>query len=313
MCHSLIKQVTSIKGRRNIFLAMILSALLIGSFIITSSAQTTPFSVFLQRGSSLNGTSINPSDPVITVGEKEPITGSVKVQVSYNGPSNNIVPFGYTPSWDSHKSSYVTVNNDLPVGTSSRNISINLTAPSDSGTYYLIFATNAEMNLGWTMSCTNWTTGSMSWNDGRDIADLSESQLRRSLSTGYLNLSMLEKGTYKNTSYGIAYVKINVRSTDSEYQAPKQTKVKTADLTLMVITSLTSVFSLSTHDLVVTIDGPTYESKTFNNVSTASPVIVHFYNIPQGNYKVTAKYGSKTISKEIDVYGDTLDLEMTII
>jgi len=169
------------------------------------------------------------------------------------------------------------------------------------------------MNLGWTMSCTNWTTGSMSWNDGRDIADLFETQLRKSLSTGYLNLSMLEKRTYKNSRYGIAYVKINVRSVSGGHQPSKQTKVKKADLTLMVITSLTSVFSLAEHDLMVTIDGPTYESKTIQNVSGAKPVPVHFFDIPYGHYRVTAKYGSKKISKEINITGDMIDLQMTII
>jgi len=89
------------------------------------------------------------------------------------------------------------------------------------------------------------------------------------------------------------------------------TKVETADLTLLVITPLSSVFSLKKHDLIVTINGPTYDSKTFKDVGTAKPVPVYFYNIPEGHYKVTAKYGSKKISKEINVSGDTLDLQMT--
>jgi len=260
---------------------------------------------------------VNPSNPVITVSEEENITGIIKIQATYNGPSNNVVPFGYTPSWGSHSSSYVTDSSDLPTGTSSRNVSIDLRAPGSAGTYYLIFASRAEMNLGWVMSQTNWTTGQMSWNDGRDISDLTESQLRKSLSNGYLNLDLLENGVYSNTSYGVAYIKINVANVDGGHQPPtpkpKPTQVKTANLTLVVITSLTSVFSLSTHDLIVTIDGPTYQSKTFRNVGTASPVPVHFYDIPLGHYKVTAKYGSDTISKEINLTGDTLDLQMTFI
>jgi len=88
-------------------------------------------------------------------------------------------------------------------------------------------------------------------------------------------------------------------------------KAKTANLTLVVITPLSSVFSLKKHDLTVTIKGPTSKSKTFENVGTAKPVPVYFYNIPEGHYKVTAKYGSKKISKEINVSGDTLDLQMT--
>jgi hypothetical protein len=88
-----------------------------------------------------------------------------------------------------------------------------------------------------------------------------------------------------------------VTDADSGHQDPEPKKVKTADLTLLLITSLTSVFSPAKHDLIVTIDGPTYESKTICNVGGASPVPVHFYDIPQGRYKVTAKYGSNKISK----------------
>jgi len=306
-----LKQINLTRKKGDAFLIIIFLLLFLLSFEII--ALSAPFTIFLRSGSTLNGMSINPSNPVITVSERENITGTLKVQVAYNGPPNNIVPFGYTPSWGSHKSSYVTVSNDLPVGTSSGNISINLSAPADSGTYYLILATNAEMNLGWTMSRTNWTTGSYSWNDGEDIADLTGFQLKKSLSRGYLYLDMLEKGTYKNTSYGIAYVKINVKDANDGYSAPKPetTKVKTADLTLLVITPLSSVFSLKKHDLTVTIDGPTYDWKTFKDVGTAKPVPVYFYNIPEGHYKVTAKYGSKKISKEINVSGDTLDLQMT--
>ena len=166
--------------------------------------------IFLQSGGTLNGTPINPSDPVLTVNTGASITGTLNVQAIYSGPSGNVVPFGYTPSWGSHSSSYVTVVSDLPVGTSPYDVSINLIAPTTPGTYYLTFASNAEMNLGWTMSQTNWTTGSYSWDDGKDIADLTEPELQSSLSTGYLSLDMLVGSTYNKSNYGIAYVKFEV-------------------------------------------------------------------------------------------------------
>jgi len=103
------------------------------------------------------------------------------------------------------------------------------------------------------------------------------------------------------------------KTSKKETEIKVSSKMKTANLTLMVITSLTSVFSLAEHDLIVNIDGPTNESKTIQNVSGAKPVPVHLYSIPLGKYKVTAKYGSKEITKEINITGDTLDLEMTII
>ena len=95
----------------------------------------------------MNGTSINPLNPTLTVNRGESITGILKVQAIYSGPSNNVVPFGYTSSWGSHTSSYVTIRGDLPVGNSTYNVSINLHAPATPGTYYLIFASNCEMNL----------------------------------------------------------------------------------------------------------------------------------------------------------------------
>jgi len=171
---------------------------------------TSSNKIFLQSGGNLNGTSINPSSPVLNVNTGESITGTLKVQAIYSGTSGNVVAFGYTPSWGSHSGSYVTVDGWIPVGTSTYTVPINLTAPNDAGTYYLTFASNCEMNLGWTMSRTNWTTGTMSWNDGKDIADLTESELQNSLSTGYLYLDMLEGSTYKTSTYGIAYVKIVV-------------------------------------------------------------------------------------------------------
>jgi len=187
--------------------------------------------VFLESGGTLNGTSINPSNPTLTVNSGESITGTLKVQAIYSGPSGNVVPFGYTPSWGAHSSSYITVISDLPVGTSPYDVLINLNVPTTPGTYYLIFASNCEMNLGWTMSQTNWTTGTMSWDDDNDIADLTESKLQDSISTGYLYLDMLVGSTYSKSNYGIAYVKINVGTDKPTVTTQAATNLLTTSVT----------------------------------------------------------------------------------
>lgn len=176
---------------------------------VTETLPDSPYRIFLRSGSILNGNLIDLSNPTLNVYRLGRITGTLKIQTIYFGPSNNIVLFGYTSSWGSHSGSYVTID-DLSVGTTTTNVSIHLKAPATSGIYFLIFVTNAEVNLGWTMSRTNWTTGIMSWNDGKDIADVTESELLGSLKTGYLILDMLEGSIYKPTYYGIAYVKIIV-------------------------------------------------------------------------------------------------------
>ena len=40
------------------------------------------------------------------------------------------------------------------------------------------------------MSQTNWTTGTIHWDDGSDIADLTELKLIDALTTGFLDLYM---------------------------------------------------------------------------------------------------------------------------
>jgi hypothetical protein len=82
------------------------------------------------------------------------------------------------------------------------------------------------------------------------------------------------------------------------------------NLRMVVTTTLTSVFSNARHNLIVTIDGPIHQSQTFEDIGTATPVSVYFNNIPEGHYKIIAKYASDTITKEIDVYGDTYEFQM---
>lgn len=178
---------------------------------VTDPSLGKPIKIFLQSGSSLNGISIDSSNPVLSVSTEVNVSGTLQIEVQ-RPPSSpgNIVPVGYITSWGPHSSSYTLVASSTPGGTRYYSVPINLIAPSTPGTYYLIFSSRPEMNLGWVMSQTNWTMGSMSWNDGYDIADVTEPELLDSLSIGYLILDMLEGGLYKPTYYGIAYVKIIV-------------------------------------------------------------------------------------------------------
>jgi hypothetical protein len=59
---------------------------------------------------------------------------------------------------------------------------IAVTAPLNEGTFYLIFAYNAEYNAENVASCTNWrysenNNGAVVWNDGNDVAGLTPTQL----------------------------------------------------------------------------------------------------------------------------------------
>jgi len=83
-------------------------------------------------------------------------------------------------------------------------------------------------------------------------------------------------------------------------------------LTLVIMTSVTAVFSLSKSDLIVVIEGPVYQEQTIEDVPTATPRTVTFSSIPDGDYVVTAKHGSHEATKKLTVSGDTQCLDFTI-
>lgn len=90
------------------------------------------------------------------------------------------------------------------------------------------------------------------------------------------------------------------KSTESTAPEPK------SSLKIVVVPSLTSVFSLRKSNLVVLIEGPVEKKQVIKKVTAASPVTVIFNGIPDGSYKVRAWHGSSHLTKEIDVRGDTL-------
>lgn len=82
------------------------------------------------------------------------------------------------------------------------------------------------------------------------------------------------------------------------------------DLHVVVTTSVLSVFSLTRHDLVVSISGPISRSMTETSVPTATPRAFLFAGIPEGNYELVATYGDRSIRKTVHVTGATYEFQM---
>ena len=195
----------------------------------TGSAPTTSTDkIFLQSGGSLNDTSINISEPVVTVETGDSINGTIKIQVENGHGSSAVVPVIYTPTWGSHSTSYETVDSWADTGTSNYDVTIDLTAPDESGTYYIIFASAGQTNGSYIASFTQWTVGTPSWNDGNDLADYTESDMGNCLSTGSAEVSdLLSDGSHVQTTYGVTYIKINVINTSSTTTTTTETTTTT--------------------------------------------------------------------------------------
>jgi hypothetical protein len=118
----------------------------------------------------------------LTVDAGTELNGSVTMK-AMNGLKTLLAPMIATPNWGDPSTSYWTVNRSIaPCVSSVVAVNISLTVPERPGTYYIIFAFNAEHNGSQVASCTNWryaenNSDSVVWNDGNDVAALSTAQI----------------------------------------------------------------------------------------------------------------------------------------
>ena len=166
--------------------------------------------IFLEGGT-LAGQSLSGSEWSINVLPEQAIAGNVTCRYygSRSIPSV-IVPFGYTWTWGNRSSSMVTLSSNIPQTESTSTYSLNLQAPLDEGTYYILFGLRGEYNMSQIFSCTNWTAGSPVWNDGNDYFDMDDNTLFFAHENGYVSWDILMPGGYQETTYGVMPIRVNV-------------------------------------------------------------------------------------------------------
>jgi len=118
---------------------------------------------------------------LVTVKPGETVSGKIRLD-TFNGMDPGFVaPLIWTRSWGAHYATFETIDPWIGTGTREHTADISFTVPETPGTYYLIFAFNAEYNGSQVASLTNWryydTHGAVSWGDGKDVADLSSSKI----------------------------------------------------------------------------------------------------------------------------------------
>lgn len=138
-----------------------------------------PTSSLLLINGSINGQSVGPANRTVVVSPGSTISGSFTVSINSTFPSNDVMAMGVTPTWGNPAASYTDLGGfGTPVSGLTRTITVNLTAPTTVGTYYIIAAYQAEFTAGEVMSCTNWQVGSLDWNSGYAVADWSASTIQ---------------------------------------------------------------------------------------------------------------------------------------
>ena len=84
-----------------------------------------------------------------------------------------------------------------------------------------------------------------------------------------------------------------------------------ASLHLVITTPLFAAFSTRVHDLNVTIRGPASKTLRATGVPTATAKSFIFEDIPEGDYTIEARYGTRTLTKTVRVSGSTYEIALT--
>ncbi|MEW6755795.1 MAG: pre-peptidase C-terminal domain-containing protein [Candidatus Latescibacterota bacterium] len=136
----------------------------------------------------LNGSALNTFDPVVVVTPGEKVTGSLTIQLTNANPGSRIFPLGATASWGDRRAAYWQVVAWAPPGQSSQSVTVDLTAPSTPGTYYILLAAAAEASVASIMSGTHWVSGAVErWDDADDVAAWSPAQIQQALGNGWVS------------------------------------------------------------------------------------------------------------------------------
>ncbi len=168
-------------------------------------AGTGPFSV------------LSPTTKVLTVQPGAYLNGKITLLLLNQLPSSDGAPLIGTPSWGNDSTDFWTISSWIGTGMLSITPSITLTAPSQPGTYYLIFAFQAEIGGDHVASATNWqrvekdVSGKDVWNDGNDIAEFTASQIAQAQHFGCTTNKILMQGGYVLTYTPADAVTISVR------------------------------------------------------------------------------------------------------
>jgi len=188
--------------------------LFIFGILLCSTLVSQTFRSLTLQDATVNGVTVTGSTPEFTVNIGDDISGIYNVLFETDYPSSNVFPLAGTPNWGDKEGDYWQDQNDMNSG-STYSGTISLTAPSTAGTYYVIISTMSEYTAGQIVSGTYWGYGSLVWDDGNDLFDLSSTQIQNGLNTGsIIHPQFRSDGTYVDQSYGLTAIKLNVGTTN---------------------------------------------------------------------------------------------------
>jgi hypothetical protein len=187
--------------------------LVIAVLVFGSTGTANAHSIRL-TGGTLAGQQLSDSLWTIIVSPDQDITGNILCEAyGSRAISSIVIPFGYTWTWESRETAIVTLSGNLPQSASNWDVPIDLTAPSDPGTYYILFGLRGEFNMAQIFSSTNWHMPAPVWNDGNDFHDMDDAKLSYAHDHGNVTLPILTTSGYVDYEVGVMPIKVIVSGT----------------------------------------------------------------------------------------------------
>jgi hypothetical protein len=164
--------------------------------------------IFLASGV-LAGQTINPARPQITISAGSRIQGSFTVEIRNTYEAGSKTPLAATPTWGEPSTSYSCVIENVAKGDTTHTVTVNLPAPTQAGTYYIVVAMAGTYNCAQIMSGTH-PSQNADWVNGRKIALLPASLFQAAAIQGWTTSEWYLDGQMVPTAYAMTAVKVVV-------------------------------------------------------------------------------------------------------
>jgi DNA-binding SARP family transcriptional activator len=159
----------------------------------------------------LNGQTLDPDHRVLTIRPGEPIHGIVTLRYSAYWAAASVI-LGAVPTWGDKRRNFQTVSAlATPIVNGVSPQSVSLAGPEAPGDYHLVLAFAAEPDAGWIASGTNWKVGHPIWDDGNDLADLSEAGVAEANAQGRVRREWVYEPGRRKTMGPATTIEVRVR------------------------------------------------------------------------------------------------------